>query len=157
MKKIALNQGKFALIDNEDFERISQYHWCFDGRYVIANPSKPKNIIKRIYLHRLIMNTIDGFETDHINRNKLDNRKINLRVCTHIENSQHKILYNKYGYKGISFMKENGRTKKWRSRIKVNTKEILLGYFLTAEKAAKAYNNAATKYFGKFAILNSIV
>ena len=157
MTEIRLTQGNIALIDDEDFERISQYHWCFDGRYVIANPSKPRNIIKRIYLHRLVMNTPDGFETDHINRNKLDNRKSNLRVCTHIENAQHKITYNKYGYKGINLMKDNGRTKKWRSRIIVNTKEILLGYFSTKEKAARAYNKAATKYFGEFAILNPIV
>ena len=157
MIKIELTQGKFALIDDEDFELISRYKWYFSklslnyGRVV----TRCKKKVKNIKMHRLIMNAPDFFEVDHINGNTLDNRKINLRLVTHSQNQKNMKTHkdNKSGYKGVSWHK---KAKKWQVHIKLNNKKGYLGLFLTKEEGALAYNKAALKHFGEFARLNEI-
>jgi hypothetical protein len=97
--------------------------------------------------------TRGSFEVDHTNRNRCDNRRENLRLATRSENhaNRHMYSFNKTGYRGVSFYKEKGI---FRARIKVNRKEIHLGYFPTAEDAAIAYNAASLHYFGEFGYLN---
>lgn len=110
-----------------------------------------------ISMHRLIMNTPDGMDTDHINRDKLDNRRENLRVCTTSQNTANskKQSVNTSGFKGVfSIEGAKGNAKKWKSKIEVKGSSIYLGSFNTAQEAAKAYDNAAVKYFGEFAKLN---
>lgn len=98
------------------------------------------------------MNTPKELDTDHINRNGLDNRKENLRLCTIKQNSYNAKLSkrNSSGYKGVS-KTWNG---KWRARIRVNDIEKHLGVFFTSKEAAQVYDNAAQKYYGEFANLN---
>jgi hypothetical protein len=105
-------------------------------------------------MHRLIMNTPKGMDTDHINGDSLDNRRCNLRICTHAQNQRNlkKILGNNK-YKGVSLFK---KTQKWRARIQINRMGLHLGYFDTEEEAAKAYNEAAEKHFGEFSRINII-
>lgn len=125
MKKIKLTQGKFAIVDKKDFEFLNQWKWSYDSNgYARRNDNG-----KKIYLHKLINNTPDGFLTDHINRNKLDNRRINLRNVNKSENSFNSKMFshNKSGYRGVSWSKS---AEKWLSRIQFNKKVIHLGLFI---------------------------
>lgn len=151
MKKIPLTKGKFAIIDDEDYSLVSKYKWYYSHGYAVY---KNKNIL---FMHRLILNTPKESYTDHINGDKLDNRRCNLRLCSKSQNganckkTQKKKTSSKY--KGVCWDKIR---KKWKASIKFNYLGINLGYFLNEQDAAKAYNEAAIKYFGEFAKLNKI-
>jgi hypothetical protein len=156
MKKIPLSQGKYALVDDADYELVSQYKWSYAPRggyasrnaYLGGGRKAPKR--KTILMHSLI--TGENY-VDHINGNGLDNRRSNLRPCTHIENMRNTKLYanNKTGFKGVHY---NKRDKKYQANIRVDKKLKALGYYPTAIEAARAYDNAAKEYFGSFARLN---
>lgn len=150
MKEIPLTQGKVALVDDEDYERLVAM-----GKWQFVNGYASKGIWpnKSIKMHRLIMDTPIGFETDHINGNKLDNRRKNLRVCTTAENQLNRGVpkNNTSGFKGVHKFRN-----KWRSSIKINSRRVHLGLFTCPIEAASAYNEAAIKYHGEFAKLNPI-
>jgi hypothetical protein len=120
---------KFTLIDNDDFNLVNCWRWRFDGEYASRRKNK-----KKIYLHRLINKTPEGKITDHINRNKLDNRKVNLKTVNKSGNQRnHKIFKtNTSGYSGISWCKN---IKKWEVYIWKNNIKIGLGYFDELEQA----------------------
>lgn len=154
MKKIKLTQGKYALIDDEDWLVVSSKKWHANfnrKRFYAATTLKGKTI----YMHQCILWCPNGMTVDHINGNGLDNRRSNLRIATNAQNARNQGLSknNKSGYKGVILKKETGR---WRARIRVDFKIIHLGYFSTSEEAAEAYNEAANKYHGIFAKLNKI-
>lgn len=146
MKKICLTQGKYALIDDEDLERVNNIKWHFDGRYAAH-----KNRVK-IYLHRFIMNFPKN-KIDHIDMNRLNCQKNNLREATPQGNGANRLSNrnNKSGVKGVYLMVDKPRTKPWTAQIKVNYKSISLGVYSTKEEAGKAYREASLKHFGKFA------
>jgi len=156
MKKIALTQDKFALVDDDDFEKINKYKWHVrkdrNKWYALRDIGKPGKR-KHIHMHRFIMNTPEGMETDHINNDGLDNRKSNLRVCTKNQNMHNaeKRADNTSGMKGVYWHKA---AKRWHVRIKVNKKYISLGYFDNIEDAGMEYDYAAVKYFEEFAKTN---
>lgn len=112
-----------------------------------------KKTRKKEMLHRAIMKAKKGEQVDHINGNTLDNRKENLRICTHAENirnrNQRKNSNTKY--KGVF---KSG--KKWGASIGYENERYYLGVFKTQEEAAIAYNKAALKYHGEFALLNTV-
>lgn len=110
-------------------------------------------------VHRIIMAdslTKELPMVDHINGNTLDNRKSNLRVCTHAQNMQNRKMHknNKSGYKGVYFQSDDNRRNPWRVEIKANKRRIQVGSYATAVEAAGAYNDAALTYHGVFAKLN---
>lgn len=155
MKKIVLTRGKVALVDDEDFERINQYKWfCSNYGYAVRSvwikEGKTSNII---WMHRFILNASNKFEVDHINGNRLDNQKHNLRLATNYQNAQNvkKHKDNTSGFKGISYCKHWKLKRPWKARICVNKKLKALGYFSSKEKAYEAYCKAARQYFGEFA------
>lgn len=151
-KMIPLTQGKFALVDDEDFEYISKFKWAFNSvGYAVRSEPRPSKRV--ILMHRVISNAADKMEVDHRNGNRLDNRRSNLRECSKSQNQQNVQLKanNTTGYKGVSTVK---KTKKFRAHITVNQKQIHLGTFEKAEDAARAYNKAAKQYFREFARLN---
>lgn len=126
-----------AIIDLECINIVKQYKWHLrDNGYV----STPDNI----YLHRLIAGTNDNSVIDHINRNKLDNRRENLRHCTQQENTWNSktMSNNTSGYTGVY-----KRNNKWCARIVVNKKQINLGTFATFEEAVDARKKAEEEYF----------
>lgn len=153
MKKIPLTQGKFAVVDDEDFSFLIQWKWHFgNGGYAIrADYSSGQRVWFR--MHRLLIETPSHLMTDHINGNKLDNRKINLRICTNAQNMRNTGLKtnNTSGHKGVSYDKER---QKWSSQITFNYKLYHLGRFLTKEEAIIAYNMKAKDLFGEFAYIN---
>jgi hypothetical protein len=157
MKKIPLTQGREALVDDCDYEYLMQWKWCASKEgsifYAVSGCSS-EGTLKR--MHRVVAARM-GFSSssmaDHINRNGLDNQRENLRPATKVENGRNRgpIENSKSGYKGVSWRADRAR---WRVNIRVNDKQVHLGYFDDKVEAAKAYNAAAKKHFGEFAWLN---
>jgi hypothetical protein len=154
MKKVPISNGKFAKVDDEDFELVSEFHWHMDGAGYARTNVWSEN--KKPRMHRLILNDVDTeLHIDHINGDKLDNRKINLRVLTCSQNAMNRgpQMNNSSGYKGVIFDRSRN---KWRAEICVNKKRKYLGRYETAEEAALAYNQASIKYHGEFGFINQI-
>jgi hypothetical protein len=158
MKEVKLTHGYVALVDDEDYDRVSQYVWHakIDHRTVYAATSMPlyNDKLTNIRLHRFVMNIYDSeVEVDHRDHNGLNCQKHNLRVASSSQNSRnmrpHRLSAS--GFKGVI---QSNCHRKWRAKIKVDGKSIDLGTFKLAEDAAKAYDVAALKYFGEFAYLN---
>ncbi len=157
MKKIKLTQGKFAIVDDQDYEWLNQWNWFYGGAgYAIRNITN-ENGRTILRMHRLILNVPKGMDTDHINFNRLDNRRENLRIATRSQNLYNKVKprSNTSGFKGVGIRKES-KTKPYIAFLSTERKRIYLGYHKTAREAAIAYNKAALKYFGEFARLNII-
>lgn len=152
---IYLQNNKTARIDWADYQLTNQHKWHYHSGYVIAR-QQLNGKRTHILLHRLIMNTPHGMVVDHIDGNRLDNRRKNLRNCKVIDNNRNVsiTINNKTGYKGVSI--RNDLVKPYAAFIKHNYKTIYLGSFTTPEEAARAYNNAAVKLYGVFAKLNSV-
>lgn len=141
MKKIKLTHNQFALVDNEDYDFLSQFNWHINKLGYAA--SQKDN--KKYYMHRLVNKTPIGMDTDHINRDRLDNRKVNLRTATRTENAinRGKNKNNTSGFKGVSWNKGNN---KWLAHIKVNYKLINLGTFRDIKDAVLVRQNAERIY-----------
>lgn len=149
MKQILLTKGKYSLVDNEDFEWLNQWNWYFD-RYAKRDVEK-----KQIRMHRVIMNCPKNMFIDHINHNKLDNRKENLRIVTKTQNQGNleKRSHNTSGFKGVWFDKARGT---FAAEIHFKYKKFFLGRYKESKQAAFAYNVKAKELFGEFALLNEI-
>jgi len=150
--------NKFTIVDDEDFEKLNQFKWCYSSQgYATRNISKHREHIAHLKIHRVIMGAKKGEIVDHINRNPLDNRKQNLRICTYAENlrNSQKQHNNTSGYIGVH-KKFKNREKCWYAQIGYNTKKIYIGVFKTKEEAAIAYNKKAKELFGDFAVLNNL-
>lgn len=156
VREIPLTQGQTAIVDEIDYERVSQFRWyaAKDRHGFRAARQLPRSNGKRSieYLHNLILRPADGLQVDHINRNPLDNRRSNLRLVTIQQNACNR-KYKKYrhGYKGICWF---APAKKFQAQITANGKHRFLGYYATAIEAAKAYDAAARELHGNFAALN---
>lgn len=159
MKKIALAARKaIALIDDADFDLISQYIWKLEqhgsNQYAVHYPdaNDPTN---KLRMHRLILNAPADAVVDHIDGNGLNNQRPNLRVCTQQQNNynRRKIEGCTSLFKGVSFAK--GRKKPWRAQIRNGDGSKCLGYYASEEEAARAYDNAARARYGEYAWLNS--
>lgn len=156
---IPVSQGNFALVDEEDYFRVSKIPWHFSSGYAV-------NVWRSLSLHRFIVNAKSGETVHHKNHNPLDNRKCNLKICTQQQNTQavrprfiarEEPVYTSK-YKGVSWRKDR---KVWTAYIGSTAKNrgfprVRLGVFTSEHDAARAYNDAAKKYFGEFAVLNEI-
>jgi hypothetical protein len=158
MKKIDISTklypGTFALVDNEDYDELSKRRWHVikTGRqmYVVGYIVGGKGKAER--MHRHILNAPDGILVDHINGNGIDNRRVNIRLCTQQENQRNRQLrVDKSGFKCVGWHKASN---KWRAYIVIDGKYKQLGVYFCAVKAAKAYDKSAIEHFGKFAKLN---
>ena len=159
-KEIILTQGKVAIVDDEDFDELNKLKWHADkrqnGKFYAVRKSiciNGKYINQK--MHRMIVGDKSGLHTDHIDGDTLNNRRSNLRICTHQQNMMNKCVskVNKSGYKGVIYVKSR---KMYKASITLNRKIIQLGYFYYIKQAAIAYNAAALKYHGEFANLNKI-
>ena len=135
-------QEKEALIDDEDFDYLNQWRWHLSAKgYAVRKPGK-----SCIFMHRLLNKTPYNMQTDHINRNKLDNRKSNLRTVSNQQNHFNMPLQktNTSGFAGVSWDKSRN---KWISRIIKNNSVIYLGRFLNLNDATNARKQAELKYY----------
>lgn len=145
--EIPLTRGAVALIDIEDYHLIADYTWCSHHGYAESTCRR-----KRVSMHGLILGKPpEGMEIDHRNGNKADNRRANLRFATRSQNNANRPHWGATPYKGVGFHKHKQR---FYSKIRVNTRVAHLGYFATAEEAARAYDVAAREAFGPFARCN---
>ncbi len=161
MRKIPLTQGKFALIDDADYELISPYKWHYADYLNGRGYAKSSNKGKRPYLirmHRLIMAAKPSEKIDHINMNTLDNRRANLRKVTQSQNMINAGIRstNTSGFKGVCYLNRSDMKSKWLATIWKDGKQVHLGTHATKEEAALAYNKAAIELHGKYARLNQV-
>ncbi len=150
--KVGIN-GYIALVDDEDFEYLNQFRWSVkETKYTwYANRKKGR---RTVYMHRIIMNTPMGMEVDHVNGLGYDNRKENMRNCTHGQNMQNQMIKDS-NYKGVSYIRNGVKSKKYQAHIMKDGARYC-EYFPTAKEAAAAYNRFAIAVFGEFARLNII-
>lgn len=140
------NIKQIAIIDIEDIEKLKQYSFRIHNNGYITSVKNGKTL----YLHQIVFENVQkGFEIDHINRNKLDNRKMNLRECRHIDNTHNRKSYNKFGQQGIKKIKRN-LNKSYMASIINNKKFIFLGYYRTKEEAIKAREKAEKEIYKGF-------
>lgn len=157
---IFLSKGETATVDFDDYAWLSQMRWVAvkmnNGRQTYAYRSG--RFSGTAPMARIIMGVTEKWkQVDHINHDTLDNRRENLRVCEAWENSRNarkaveEGLYSKY--KGVG-KKHRGKTTRWNAQLGIHGYQIHLGYFHKEEDAARAYDEAARKFFGEFACLN---
>jgi len=155
MKIIQLTQGKSTIVDDEDYELLMQFNWCaFNQRGKWYVGKRPTKYSPHRYMHRFLLELKDSkIHADHIDGDGLNNQKINLRICTHSQNSKNKSP-SKTGtskFLGVCFYKT---TNRWHAQINDNKKVKHIGYFKNEIEAAKAYDLRAKQVFGEFAHLN---
>lgn len=158
-RRIALSRGKYAIVDPEDFDKLSKYKWYVAksrNTFYATRTGKRQKGQRQKYcpMHREIIHIPDGMVCDHINGNGLDNRKANLRAVTPAQN-----IWNTGKSKAKSHSRFKGpawdkNDKRWEVRISVNCKRIYIGRFKDQIEAAKAYDKAAIKYHGQYAGIN---
>lgn len=155
VKMLRIKASKRARIDDGDAVTVNQRMWQMDKDgyavgtfYPGGNHSNGKQRMLRLKMHRVIMNAGRGDIIDHINGDKLDNRKANLRICTNRENQYNSLkTKGRSGIKGVSWLSSRN---KWRVSTRVNGRRIFLGSFERLEDARNAYINASKKYHGEF-------
>lgn len=159
MKKIPLTQGKFAIVDDEDFDFLSQWKWSAHiskkaGQHTYYAIRATQKESDNCRMHRVIMglHSTDKRYIDHQNHNGLDNRKKNLRICSNQLNQGNSQKIKLEGmtskYKGVRWHKQN---RKYTAQIMFNRKSIYLGSFTNEIEAAKTYDIKAKELFGEFA------
>lgn len=148
MKKIPLTQGKFALVDDEDFERVNQFKWA------AQNEHGHWYAVRVVRMHRFILNAPEAFHVDHVDDDGLNNQGANIRICTPSQNQHNRIKQQGSSkYKGVTKY-ING---KWRVVVGICGKSTHFGYYEDEREAALVYDRVAVKHFGEFARTNKML
>ncbi len=157
VREIPLTKGYVALIDEEDYARLAEVRWHADEfdhtTYASRKVLRDGKTIK-VYLHRAVMDAPAGTEVDHANGDGLDCQRENLRYASSSQQNQNRRARRSDGLKGINHHPSSvrhPRVRCWQAVIKLGGKKKSLGYFLTKEEAARAYDAAAREHFGPFA------
>ena len=159
MKELKLTGGEVALVDSTDYDWLDQWNWTVlktaNTSYAVRQTSDSSGARRTVMMHRVILETPKGMEADHINGNGLDNRRENIRTCTHAQNMCNRVhratekCTSKY--KGAQWYAGKG---KWRVSIRFRGKRTHVGYFNSEIEAAEAYDKKAKELHGSFASLN---
>jgi hypothetical protein len=155
-REIPLTRGFLALVDDCDYEMLMAFgnwhaHSCPPKEYAGTRVKDALGIWRTVRMHTVIAPSWPLI--DHVNGDGLDNRRENLRPATNAQNMRNrgKQTNNTSGFKGAFYFPRTGR---WKSQITVNRRALHLGYYLSAEDAARAYDAAALIHHGEFARLN---
>lgn len=148
MKLIPLSKNKYAKVDDEDYKWLIKRNWWYNGKYAVSVEYEGKKRIN-VWMHREIMKTPKGLFTDHINMDRLDNRKENLRICTKSQNMHNRPAQsnNTSGHKNIYWDKARS---KWTVEVKVQGKKYHIGRFNDIKEAIKRRNLAQKGLVGEF-------
>jgi hypothetical protein len=170
VKQIPVGFGRFAIVDDEDYEALASFTW----RVKFGVGRSPRIYARRdvveadgkhvtIYMHREIIGAKAGEIVDHADRDGLNNLRANLRLATRLEQSRNRDKWHISGsnapqspYKGVCWhqYRSGGR---WAAAIRLEGgRRVSLGRFDTDREAAAAYNRAASEHFGAFAVLNEV-
>lgn len=164
MREIPLTRGQVALVDDEDYERLACFKWfafrtASTNRYYAARGiryRKPDGrvSVRLVFMHNQIMGPESEKEVDHANRDSLDNQRSNLRFATRAQNQANVTSrrMSRSGFRGVYPMR-NGR---FYAMVRRGGRLVHLGVFADAIEAARAWNDAARKTYGEFAVLNPI-
>lgn len=159
MKKIPLSKGMNAIVDDEDFARISKHKWHVQSDTMLyavrKGPRDEHGKRIRYQMHREIISAPPGIFVDHISGNPLDNRRCNLRLATTQQNAfNQKVgrVNNTTGAKGVYLCRSSNR---YYAQICVNGRGKHLGFFDSIQSASAAYDVAARRAFGEFAKTNA--
>lgn len=150
------NSGEHAIVDESDYADLVKWRWFYtNAGYASRATNQGRKKWISIPMHRYLLKAPKGQDVDHINGNKLDNRRCNLRLVTRSHNKARGGVTkrNTSGYRGVSWDK---RANKWLSIIIVNGKRIHIGLFDDIKAAAMAYNREALYYFGEYSYWNEI-
>lgn len=145
MKKIKLTQNQFAIVDDEDFEWLSQWKWhavwdiSAKTYYAVRKAKLENGKLKTLSMHRQIMGQPKNMIVDHVDGNTLNNTRKNLRVVNNRQNQQNQHKKNSSKYPGVDY---RSKSKKWRTRTLINSKRVELGEFKTEREAFEAYRNS---------------
>jgi hypothetical protein len=151
--EIAVHGGFTATVDDADAPRVMRYKWHLCNGYA-ARSYRENGTVKTQYLHHCILG---GFAlVDHEDRNRLNNRRKNLRSATQSQNSANSVRVNRKTISTLKGTRYDKRRHKWEARLGFQGKRLNLGYFLTEQEAADAYDVAAKAAFGDYARINSI-
>lgn len=162
MKQIELSQGQVALVDDEDYRRISCRNWYAVrneyGYYAAGTTPMVKGMRKGLLMHRIVMCAKKGQMVDHRDGDGLNNQRYNLRFCTNSQNQQNQKISTHPSklskYKGVTWHRGG---HKWQAVIRgKDKKDYYLGSFVDEDDAAKAYNEKARELFNEFARLNDV-
>ena len=153
MSFIPLTQGKFAVVDESDVKMLSEWSWCVNAYGYARRAYRVGGKLTEMWMHRYILGAEPGKDVDHINGDKLDNRRCNLRICTRSQNLMNKRVSNSHTsrYKGVFWEK---RHKRWVAKISCAGKQHYLGEYKDEWDAACSYNAKALELFGEFSRLN---
>jgi len=163
---IYIGKGKWAVIDREDYDTVRDFNWHLGTKgyaqtsfYDAEKYNKETNGTRTARLHRLILGVVGGVKVDHVDRNKLNNRRRNLRPCSNAENLRNrgacKVRKSEITstHKGIYFERKK---RLWRVKIVVDGRRIHGGRFKSETDAARKYNELAIIHHGEFACLNKV-
>lgn len=140
------NKEYHILVDDDLWHEYSAKFWHISNGYAKTNVDDTT-----IFMHRMVMNATDDDMIDHINKNRLDNRRCNLRIAKHDENNHNRTKKRNASSKYYGVNKNGNR---WCGRFRYQGKTIYCGTFATELEAAKAYNAKATEYYGEYANIN---
>lgn len=155
------SRGHPIKISPEDYDHLCRRRWHIGptgyvcGWERVYSADKKTSRAKTITMHRLIMKPPNGMHVDHINQDKSDNRRENLRLCTPLQNTHNQgpRRNSSSGYKGVYWSKKD---KRWYVQLHVEKKKSTFGFFKKVEDAVKRYNEVAIEYHGEFAYINKL-
>lgn len=170
MKQIPLTRGKFALVDDEHYDRIMEHNWWVNKAPHTYYAQSKLGTRKNISLHTFILNPPKGMVVDHIDGDGLNCLNSNMRICTVAQNSKNRRKKECYTskYRGVhysirhtKYTTKSGESKLyksegWVAQIKCDGKYKKIGVFKTEKEAAERYNEYAKKLHGEFNHLNNV-
>lgn len=160
MAEFRLPSGHIALVDEADLSLLANGGWRikkgWNTNYIHRHTYRPDGRRTTETLHRVLLGARPGELVDHINHNGLDNRRSNLRIADPKQNAGNYLLpkHNTSGRKGVTW---SNSSKRWHAQLRVTPKTIHLGFFVDLDEAADAYDAAAIKHFGEFALTNAML